>query len=1083
MLLRSDRFYDPATQQCQNRPGYVFELTSGTFRKEFVTIWELFDQRLAFSECMSKLAEKAREIRKRSPYRIIVTCTDTAKELVKHIHADLEQDEDITLSHFGHYPSPTDLWPNTSAFAGESVLILTDVIATGTLIKKLIEVILKLGADVAAVLAIVLTNVDYVQHVLDTGREPTVQAGDLEVKIYSLTQYAISDLDSNRIDQSTIVPIDFASILPHEQIRTPETIQPLFEWPDTLSYLERSGAVDFGRFKSDDKTYTVAVRVDKLFEYAGSTIWSRMNFALDTDTVLVCTFKKGELAFLDFCQHMLTTRTNSPADFVILKRDTSDTPHLQYTLYPSVKNLENKSIVLLRSTVSTSDELKSIVSLLASLSVKSIKVICLINRMGIYTTSFIGRIEQLLSGLSTRSRNRLGDGSCCNHTDFEFIPVFTLCDLGTRSIERIERSIGVVLDHFYQNTSVPAFERKIERLSATFAAKPLTARSFALGLPREPVDHEMSTVSQNDGGITLEGKILSLTNSFIRTRDCDSIIAELSSSEHPDVLLHLYFLLFRDIDLLRITGRLGQPRDLLRNRITALRKSRFSAELNLKTPLDDGSLRDLINKSINLENYLMLGIALFAFFDDQISYEQLVEELLFFNTDIQQWQLVPINAELHFSNEYLSWLTSFILHCAFHNFADPDDSLDFKDSLNRTCFTFRDYFNNQHFPTYIASSTTDPLTIRIRNTFDYLLRETGAYKRKEKHEIIRYLHLIILSDRRRHNPIATILTSIHNALDELFYSVRESSPLTNELLHQQIGIPDALVDEIDQGLEIVTRLQDIADAIRAFFSFTPYDPVCDACYTALPRFPGFSFDVNRLYKIFSKATESRSLSYHDLNEAKALKHNILSNSIEHGSRLRTCLIRYIVPLDSLLVQELEEANKRLKVEGFIDVWTSTIRRLKSESMGRGSPKFVVLMDQTLLKMLLRNLLFNVRHSFLPEFKNGAWKDMHKELAWITIESIPIEDESLPGTPEEMIQLSVFSRGHRFSEDKIKDGLTTFADNQFQVSEYGGDLFLQSIDDEMDDSIEGTVARLWLISRFKQYSIFLEDSKEVCTCVP
>src|SRR5215813_1651619 len=91
LLLAKD--YLPAQLKPTRRA--FFQLTSGTFAEEFITIWEIFDDRIAFTRCMSMLAAKANAIRESSYYSTVVTCTTTAKEIGAHIQDEVGKDDEV----------------------------------------------------------------------------------------------------------------------------------------------------------------------------------------------------------------------------------------------------------------------------------------------------------------------------------------------------------------------------------------------------------------------------------------------------------------------------------------------------------------------------------------------------------------------------------------------------------------------------------------------------------------------------------------------------------------------------------------------------------------------------------------------------------------------------------------------------------------------------------------------------------------------------------------------------------------------------------------------------------------------------
>ncbi len=1070
ILISADHYSGDEPVSAKGAGEYYFQLSSGKLRKEFISIWELFDERQSFRECMEKLAEKALEIRRNVPYKIVVTCTDTAKELINHIQPVIEIEQDIVVSHFGHYPSLAEIGPNPSLFLDASVLILTDVVASGKLVRMLIEILNKLGAKVAAVLAVVLTNQDMINKFESTGEHPTLSAGDSEVILHSLTHYAIPDESPDRVDPQKIVKVDHISIFPQEPLRKLTVHQSIFSNEEMYRHFIEANALDFGCFIAEDKYYTLAIRMSNLLSNKGKEIWSKIRFDVDDDTVIVCTYKKEELRFLDYVLAQLGSEGLKNVPYVILKRDTNDSPQLAYTLYPSTMDLKGKKVILLRTTVSTSEELKNIVALLTVEAVKSIKVICLINRLGVYTTEFIRRIEQLLAGLVSNKEknkhNRMIDNQ--GHTLFEYLPVYSIIDLRKSVISKMNASINLILDHYHQNTNALQFKKRIEWLKSWFSPKRLTSRSFENGNQAQKLWRTRGKVdrdSKNYDPYTLK-KLCDITSDIIN-RKFASLLQELKKTDRRNVLYHLYRLLISDIDFIRISTIFKEAREILIERIDQSRNTRLTME---KQYDDDLDLRGKIDDLIQLEIDLIVGIAFLAFFDDDTDYTLIVHRFLFNGMSGKQWNEYPINMELHFSNSELNWASCFVLHSAIHDFYDLDVTDDINLLLNTTAFSLQDFIIDEYSTNgERMSDETYQKISKIRTNFDSLFKETGAHRRKEKHEIIRFLHRMVISDRVRHNRIHVELNNTITHLEKNFSNI-ESHRLTNEILNQRISIQNSEIQKLDQAVDAMILMQEIANAVRDFYRFTPNDPDKDQRYISGSFNDSFSADVDRLYGLLMYARETKAISFIELSEIKQLKSKLLAESINVGSRLRTCLNRYVVPLEQLIIQELKDAEARLTGKGYLNVWKDAIEKIENEieldDIGNIQPKWIVLIDPGILKMVLRNLFYNVRHSFKPEFKEGRNVENPQKIAWIEIESYEIEEEELhPSEPTDMIQIRVYSVGKQIDENIIIDSGTTFSDQQYQVSEYGGELYIQGIGGN-----QGTLQELYLVSRMRHYLI-------------
>jgi orotate phosphoribosyltransferase len=137
MLLRAGevwRQHDPGAPPRRA----VFETSSGRFHDEFITLWELFDERELFSACVERLAGLARQVRDEKGYTTIVTSTATAKHLVEYVHAKIESADDrIAVRYLGPYPFLGSGNRELINFKGEKVLIVADVIDSGTVVKNL----------------------------------------------------------------------------------------------------------------------------------------------------------------------------------------------------------------------------------------------------------------------------------------------------------------------------------------------------------------------------------------------------------------------------------------------------------------------------------------------------------------------------------------------------------------------------------------------------------------------------------------------------------------------------------------------------------------------------------------------------------------------------------------------------------------------------------------------------------------------------------------------------------------------------------------------------------------------------------
>ncbi|HEY2169388.1 MAG TPA: hypothetical protein VGJ30_07160, partial [Candidatus Angelobacter sp.] len=162
IVLDAEYFYDPTTGNFASAPGGVFQLTSGRNQRKFVTLWQLFDEP-EFPSCVQHLSEKVREIRRHNSFGAIVTCTATSRHLMDSIHSEIETREgSVNSYYFGPYPFVNVEMGTHPEIRGQRVLILTDVVATGSLIKQMTQTVNELEGKVVGAVCVVLTGPDLI---------------------------------------------------------------------------------------------------------------------------------------------------------------------------------------------------------------------------------------------------------------------------------------------------------------------------------------------------------------------------------------------------------------------------------------------------------------------------------------------------------------------------------------------------------------------------------------------------------------------------------------------------------------------------------------------------------------------------------------------------------------------------------------------------------------------------------------------------------------------------------------------------------------------------------------------------------
>ena len=572
MVLRANEMN--SQEDGENNAKVAFKLQSGRVVREFITIWELFDLSDQFNECLDKLAEKAREIRRRRHFSKIVTATSTAKELGVYVFERLKeepQSQDLSAYHFGGYLSTPMAENGDSEFRDQKVLVLTDVVSTGSLIRNMAEIITKKGGSVVAVLSVILTDPELIS-LQKTSKEPPrlLPGKKRSPRIHSLTDYSVTPLEAHEYDEESLITIDYNSILPETRKNTSQSYKLAFAPDQLFRHLEESKAIDFGFFEFDDRRYTCAFLLNRLLNVMGKPIWENIRSpimqtaeingqgAVDegaSPLILVTTHKQQDLQFKYFVEKKLKEEGIDTQAVITLKRGVKDLPYLNLTLGVRGEKVEGKAVVLVLGALSTTVKLHSLVSLLVSKDVKRITVVCLLNEMGPYSTQFVRDIRHFAN------RALVESGQSSATTLFEFHVVYGFLDIAEDDISRMHKEVEWLFSPFKQKTKVPAFARISDRMKGYFRPSSFSRRQFEEAEskntnyslpPREGFSVPHSKVDLSSVAVSsVEGRMALMTYNLALHRDFNPIIQELSEFLDRRRAIYLYGLILSDIHYLQ----------------------------------------------------------------------------------------------------------------------------------------------------------------------------------------------------------------------------------------------------------------------------------------------------------------------------------------------------------------------------------------------------------------------------------------------------------------------------------------------------------------------------------------------------
>jgi len=428
MLIRADALWQRRTGK--QVTDAAFRLVSGTCRKEFITLWELFDERDLCRECIRRMAEVASSIRERTNYHAIASVTPTCKYLIQEMHSQiggrvdpaaadlkLERDE-VDLHYFGPHPVQSLEIEAFQDLTGQRVLIVTDVFASGSLVFDLVRAIKQLGGQLAGVLCVIMTNAPLSEKVDENGKIDLAAINrDLpdnakfpsDLPIYCLTTYPIQDLKDGELNNERLIDIDPLTLLPEEP--EAESANLPFGFAAMFRHLENAKAIGIDYYFMDQRRFIAAVRLPRLLSIepgtdglrgTGAEIWERIasNIKFDHQTLVVAPVTAIDIRFNDFIvDHLRASRAfGRPWKALLIpRRDTVGGSYYDYFPPPhGVELLSGRTVVLTVASVHTSEKLRNLVTILVRHNVKKITVLCLLNRMGRQTAEFIGSIQHFV---------------------------------------------------------------------------------------------------------------------------------------------------------------------------------------------------------------------------------------------------------------------------------------------------------------------------------------------------------------------------------------------------------------------------------------------------------------------------------------------------------------------------------------------------------------------------------------------------------------------------------------------------------------------------------------------------------------
>jgi hypothetical protein len=1076
LLLDAEVDYDSDGNEMPRRHGAAFHLTSGKYRRYFVTLWELFDHPAALHRCVAMIVALASQISRLYQFNTVVTCTHTARELLHHVQPLLEArlGHELLVSELGHYPWAIagDLEPY--AFQSHSVLIFTDVMASGTLARQMAARVIRNGGEVAAILSVVLCMSEAeLKEAMDENGQNWVEldhgvlAHPTKVPLYALTEKPLKSLEDRQFDPAAVRRIDFVHVFPEF---TPPTHQHAVECcvPDSAAMfrqLRDAQALTYGFFVDNGRHFSLGVRIGRLLERVGDELWSQIEPAIrshiQAGALLVSTYKKDDLQFLEFLDQRIRTSIHSYAHpipvptRVVLKRQLGDSPHLHHALFRHTVTVRGRDLILVRANATTSEELRSLAALLAGEKVNSITVLCLINRMGVYTASFVRRIGRLITGSLKEATSEITPAG------FFFKAVYNFNDLRTDDLACMQERVTLTLDKFARATDVAHFKALTEQYSRAVRARSPHTHSFEVGSGGE-YDTLVAGGFARDGQAIPLSEAIALVTEDISHHRTHRFIELVRLAQRPEIFLQLAGIAMVDIDYLRLSGQLRVMRESFHERVAALRTGRLAAERSDATSGEDPSddLSVLINQHLDMEANLLFSAGLLAHFDKtENAASVIVREVLFAGIEPEVWHTHPHNLRYHFRDIRNYWLTVFLLHAEHPDLYAQSNAVAVRREVVGELRLLMERLLTD-LPAS-ASSGEDDLVIlrnRIRETMNLLLAELRAHAHHTWQQRIRYLQLHALRDPDRHSALWTALTAAESELDDFIRNPDD------------VAIQKRLPRRIREAFNSALTLREVAEVARRL-AFYPSHQVTDKLQ---PLFgdrnapESFHRTAAQLIEYMGLCEKKLPSTKDDLRKFKDLVWLTGQAVFGDKSELREVLLWFCVPMRATIIEALSIADSSLLHMGLSNVWSNEINR-QTELQASEASEFYVLIEPQLLLQVLGNLFFNVHHNISKLPKSTTTYADHVRLR---LEEVSGRLPDPEAQEAQFFSLTVEADGAAY-RDNLKRRMrrhSTLEDQDARLREFGG-----HIDIDNGPSGSGSRATLKLLSR-QNYAHYYQDRK-------
>lgn len=970
----------------QEKSPRVFELASGQQKRHFLSFWAMLQERDIFAETTQNLAKIAGAIRERTGFKTIVTCTTSSRYLMEYLHSDLEISENhkVDIRYFGPFPYHVVEGSDLQDLRDHRVLILTDVVNSGSLVAHLASVVRQLGGEVAAILAIAVVNPDFclIAPRSMTSRNsytpqyrllPVGPVGE-KLPVYNIVDIPLATSPSiHPLNQ--VIKIDPISIFPVNKTMAERDSEHRSVIPDekAIAILDATKAMSVNFFQAEECRYTYAVRIHNILNdgTASEYIWANLEKEIPQrrDILFVTTFDKGCLSFSDFVMHRMNAAQR--------QADILRVPYMGEfggAAYPFIQNearrIEKRTVILLLGVVHTSERLRSLVALLARAKPREIISLAFLDRMDNSSSAFVPRVRELSAEINF-SKRRFTRPTI----PFSTLSVFSLRDFGTNDIARMQEMVSRLLGGFGAWCQTISFKILTEHDQKYFVSHKMSGYEFqSYALPQISTGSGRAAGAASFRPSTTEAHLVQQIMKVVRTRSYKPLFELLETVDEKGVLYRVAAFILIDISYLRGTGDFGQLRDLIIGRLRSSRYARCQREIrssmeNPFTEAERAQLKASIRSDVLVESYLIFCLALLAFLDTKYNYGALLDELML-NSPAESFEELlnsaPLNAIVYMQEARILWSITFLAYLTDRQFRETKSTSTLNKRMLAQAGRLSIWLTGK-----LGGDGEHEQDVRAAiSSLDDLRSELGEYTLHRYHEMIRLLHKQLVLQPPQHNPARTTLYSIRDELVNQFDQAR-----TKEGSISIVGAANQreVQARIEQGWFQLSILQRMGQAAAELFSTTELAISSLAPERFLPGYQAnldrgrklspFEDDVRHLSEILLKTRQTNVLYSQEVQRFSEVLDRVDGDLWSFaGTPLLKSLCHFIQPLDVRIKESLFDAAQDLQARAHGQELAHLLETATFENFTDGEPYFV-LCEMGLLSEVFRNIFTNIRHAF------------------------------------------------------------------------------------------------------------------------